>query len=474
MAMNPMDDEAPLTFVQVITRFEQRLYAALWKEREASVARGDGALDGKDVARMITIATDMVLGELPEQLAAIGEDSGDQTPFRPLTLPLNDCTFAGRLELFLDMPELMVYFFVFDFEGSVFKGLKIELAANVQRIDFTFRRTSVEWDCGIYNLSHAAMGLRAQDLTVNGSFALTGNWTDVVMERATCGSFAVGRAALRSISLTESTIRRDLRFSFVTLQWDANFRQTKILQSATFHDVDFKTAPDFHEASLPSATGFINTTFSTEDPDPDRADSNFPAIDRFRALRVAMRKAGARHEEDQFFALELRARRSAGKFRRKEMGIGPIEVGLSWLYDKLSVYGTSVGRPILCFVLWNLTFALLFWLIVHAGPSVLARDVNVGFGYRLGVPACAGGLPKPCIAPIMSETAAMNGAEPSGLALQNALNPFAVFSGKPAFITGHFSVFLLSIIQGFGSLTIGALLLLSLKGKFQRSGGGGS
>jgi hypothetical protein len=62
MAMNPIDDEPALTFVQVIDKFEPQLYAALWNERKAGVARGDGALDAKDVARMIAIATDMVLG----------------------------------------------------------------------------------------------------------------------------------------------------------------------------------------------------------------------------------------------------------------------------------------------------------------------------------------------------------------------------------------------------------------------------
>lgn len=60
------------------------------------------------------------------------------------------------------------------------------------------------------------------------------------------------------------------------------------------------------------------------------------------------------------------------------------------------------------------------------------------------------------------------------LGLQNALNPIALLSEKALATTASGWVFILSLIQSVGSLSILALLLFAIRGNFQKGSGSSS
>ena len=170
-----------------------------------------------------------------------------------------------------------------------------------------------------------------------------------------------------------------------------------------------------------------------------------------------MRKAGEHGEENRFYALEMRANRV-----RMRMPHQPVDKVLSLAYDIVSAYGTSVARGIISFLVWNVGFALLLALLLASGPAMQALGIPLGWNLYLGISATP--------APITATGSIFHNAEAIGLAVQNALNPFALVVTNSVVKVHNASVFALSIVQSIGSISILTLLLLAIRNRFQRSG----
>jgi hypothetical protein len=182
---------------------------------------------------------------------------------------------------------------------------------------------------------------------------------------------------------------------------------------------------------------------------PDRA----PLSARYRLLRLAMKARGAHDLEALYFAREMRAERAD-----RNNHYGTVDRFLSWLYDSVSEYGTSVHRALGWFLAWNTGFMLFFVLLQVLGP------ISVVFGYVVGLPEGA----------IRAENPAYVGVEAIGLSLQNAFNPLAMLSSNPAIKVNNPGLAFLSQVQTLGSIGIAALALLALRSRFQRGSGGGA
>lgn len=173
---------------------------------------------------------------------------------------------------------------------------------------------------------------------------------------------------------------------------------------------------------------------------------------RFRALRIAMKKAGAQHEEAEFFAQELRSRRRAALSSDSHIKMDMAEIAISWLYDQISAFGTSIWRALLSFILWNFAF----WCVFYIFEIFFCNNKQCFL------------INKNLESKIFSEHPALT------IAMQNALSPLSIFASNAFINANSITLLALSLLQSIGSVGIAALLLLAIKGRFQRGGGGSS
>lgn len=247
---------------------------------------------------------------------------------------------------------------------------------------------------------------------------------------------------LESIQLQDGASIEALSFERVHIGYGISFGDSKISKSIEFTGCRLECPPDFHGTELPSNTVFFNNEFVFR-------IGGLGQREALRALRVKMRKIGARESEALFFSQEQRIHRRLLK-NRGEI----VEWVISWLYDVVSVYGTSPGRALGCFIGWNLLFLAVLWAMLQ--PCFVAAMCLVPEG-----------------AVKFSPSSEYSQAElPVMLLTQNLLNPTALFTDKALVRVNSGIVALLCVIHTLGAFGILTLLLLSIRSMFQRSGGG--
>ena len=163
-----------------------------------------------------------------------------------------------------------------------------------------------------------------------------------------------------------------------------------------------------------------------------------------RHLRIEAQKRRWSRDESKFFAEEQRLERALTPWFSSRA----VEKGLSFGYDLASCYGASVSRALFSFVAWNVAFGGLFRYVLsqpcHASWAVVKGD------------------------------SAMTDFPWLALMMQSAINPLALFSERPLVMIANGGLLSAALVQTVGSLSLLALFLLALRGRFQRGGGGGS
>jgi hypothetical protein len=334
-----------------------------------------------------------------------------------------------------------------------------------------------------------------------------GRRTDLIIVRSTINQLALDDVVAFKVSIVDSTIkeqkfdapdillsRLDVRsFSLVGTQCEAPVRARKdntfgsvLLRNSTFEKgadfsdavieslaapnahfklfayfrkTRFLTAPVFHDATFPSDTDFFGIT--VDDPSRER-DAVLQARSAYRALRLAAGQAKAHVEEARFLALEERA-----SYRLLNWRSDPMLKLLSITYYLVSNYGTSPGRAIAAFILWNVSWAAILAAAITAAPWLYAIH---GSRIHLGFPANPPAIQINCPSGAPDCAHAFRAFHTLGLAFQNAINPLAIVNSNSFVTVTRFQIVLLSVIQSVGSFSIFALLLFAIRSRFQRGG----
>ena len=220
-----------------------------------------------------------------------------------------------------------------------------------------------------------------------------------------------------------------------------DFSNANFLKPASFEGDEFYGAPIFHSAEIQEGTSFARCTFK-----PSKGVAVFTNRDYvgFRTLKLKMASLRAQREEASFYALELRAGRSSNLWP-----LSPIKYVISLIYDIGSEYGQSPGRAVSLFFIWNSFFCLVYWLI---------RYWSTIFNY-------------PTISISSSGGSLLGGYPALALVLQSAFNPLVIFSDKAIVMPDSFLMLILSFLQSIGSLGFLTLLLLAIRGNFQKGSG---
>lgn len=246
----------------------------------------------------------------------------------------------------------------------------------------------------------------------------------------------------KSIQFSKETSLSSLTFEFLELRGPVSLNDAKVATALSFRDCVFRAAPDFHGTELPSNTVFERARLHLK-------STHIEERDCLRALRVKMRKIGARESESLFFVQEQRAS------RRLLWSRGAVaESAISWFYDAVSAYGTSPRRALAWFVGWNVAFLISFalvllpcavdWMCVLPADAIRYSDSS----RYTGVPL------------------------PAMLLGQDLINPTALFTDKALVRVDSGIVALLCVIHTLGAFGILTLLMLSIRSMFQRGGGG--
>jgi hypothetical protein len=258
-----------------------------------------------------------------------------------------------------------------------------------------------------------------------------------------------------SSTLGESSSRETVIFNgefaggfefFQTTFFRVSFRYCRAAHHAYFISSSFMASADFTGFRSDGPTSFrkcwlmapllIRDAVFSQAPDVrDIQCQNFVGEDIVLCYRTLLRiaeDAGTQLDASRYFAYEQRAIRKT-KTGFRSLGWEPM---LSCLYDWVSVYGSSASRAISSFLLWNVTAGLFF---------------VISDGAKANTPI-AGLLPAGV-----------------GLALQDIVNPIALFTDKPAFLPTSTQIFALAVVQSIGSVVILALLLLALRRRFHKA-----
>jgi hypothetical protein len=140
---------------------------------------------------------------------------------------------------------------------------------------------------------------------------------------------------------------------------------------------------------------------------------------------------------------------------------------LSITYYLVSNYGTSPGRALAAFILWNVSWAVILATAITAAPWLYAIH---GSRIRLGFPASPPAIQINCPSGAPDCAHAFRAFHTLGLAFQNAINPLAIVNSNSFVTVTRFQIVLLSVIQSVGSFSIFALLLFAIRSRFQRGG----
>lgn len=303
-------------------------------------------------------------------------------------------------------------------------------------------------------------------------------------------------------------------FSHTTFHKVTDFGRTKFNEGATFKcatfwntakfdtctfgaQLDLKGcrfygAPRFHGATLPPVVNLSGTQFhavsrAARAKTNEKRDALYGKIwpaerwtpedrDAFATLKRLMSEARFQPYEAMFFEYQLRAQRYAEYFPIDRFGKDRVWrlselvlFGISAFYDKVSRYGRSPTRALGAFLIWNTAFFSVFHFLQIAGHRIWERqycvaDVCLGFPCGKRVATILSGSTHPASGALQEYPAL-------ALTLQNIFTPLALFSDKPLVRVEYLSIFGISLIQALGSLCILTLLILAIRGTFQKSGG---
>ncbi len=279
------------------------------------------------------------------------------------------------------------------------------------------------------------------------------------------------------VSISENTVvQSDADFSKVRYPGkfelnDVEFRGRSFFQRAKFDqrtvlNATFASCPEFFDAELSKETRLDEMRLDGRAVGRGRVDRTrkLGAADlkqellAVRYLRIEAQKNRWTREEVAFFAEEQRLERHLIPFLAN-----PIERSISAGYDLVSIYGSSVSRALMSFFAWNAAFGIVFWLLLNLFQFWLPTLVA---DYWWGLPPSSIRIEEAYRTTLYLSQASM-------LAMQNALNPLALFSGKALVTVNAAWALCLSVVQSVGSLGLLALLLLALRSRFQRSSSGG-
>lgn len=390
-------------------------------------------------------------GFTEEDLLSIGAN-----PPRGLLI---DCTSLYIPDYFRMEEDILAdfgwYYIEFDFSRSIFKHMSIRFESYGKRVEFIFNGTSI-MGSGDISLRKSWGKIHATDFSVKDSFRASGYFNLIDIKESEITLLNIQAATIRRADIINCTLSGGVQIYATTIQEDISFRESRIKLIAKFEECRFELPPDFHDASAPSVTTFLHNEYGLA-KDKERSEvfiTNKQIMNdtpgRFRALRIAMKKAGAQHEEAEFFAQELRSRRRAALYPGTDIDMDIVEMAVSCAYDCVSVFGTSIGRALLSFTLWNVAF----WFVFYIFEIFFCEN-------------------KQCFLINKMESRVFSEHPALTLAMQNALNPLSIFASN-AFVSANSPMLLaLSLLHSIGSVGIAALLLLAIKSRFQRSGGGG-
>lgn len=349
------------------------------------------------------------------------------------------------------------YYIEFDFSRSLFKHMHIRFESYAKRVEFILNATTI-LGSGDISLQKSSATIYATDFSVKKIFRTSGSFDLIEIKRSEIALLEIHGARIRRAHIINCNISDGINVRRVTILEDISFRESRIKLIATFDDCKFVLPPDFHDVSAPSETAFLHTEYGLA-KDKKRSEvfiTNKQIMNdtpgRFRALRLAMKKAGAQHEEAEFFAQELRSRRRAALSSESHIRMDMAEITISWLYDQISAFGTSIWRALLSFILWNFAF----WWVFYIFEIFFCNNKQCFL------------INKNLESKIFSEHPALT------IAMQNALNPLSIFASNAFINANSITLLALSLLQSIGSVGIAALLLLAIKGRFQRGGGGSS
>jgi hypothetical protein len=454
---------------------EKSLLNALEAHRELNFPANVASTEVEDEFKHVTSGA-KVLAYLVESIALI--DQYDKDPNLDLSgrqhdiprtilvncsnLQIDDSLHIGK-DVLKDLKNFAIDINLCDCHGIY---LDFETRLNRYPVTVYLERSRFTEDLRISAGAPGALTIDSEALAVGGTFRASGHFDVLHLNCCDVTTVEISEGDASIVDFGNSKISDGLFLSDFQISSELSFRGANIKSEVHLAACQLKSVPDLHDATFPSKTNFFKVNYDlrgTESDTIQRVRALEDAADRFRALRVAMKKAGAQHEEARFFALELRARRRAAVSKNSVTSMGSVELAVSFIYDIASDYGTSIGRSILAFLVWNITFGLLFSFLVWAGPLIFQWNIEIGFGQVLGISN----------RPIPIETGILVIHENPilGLTLQNAVNPFALFASNAAVKVNNVSLFFLSLIQSIGSIGLGALILLALRSGFQRGGG---
>ena len=193
-------------------------------------------------------------------------------------------------------------------------------------------------------------------------------------------------------------------FKGAIFERDAIFEGRRFTTALNFADANFYRAPQFQDVSFPfrcifpKVDGFLDWRVIPKEfrlgAQGARMEYYRGASQSYRTLRHAMKLQEAHEEEATFWELEMRA-----KERSLDWGYsGWLPKLISKLYGWSSRYGNSVGRPLVCWVVLWLGFALLYASYENGlGALDVSALIRIGdFSFRqtvrpLGVWAPEGG-----------------------------------------------------------------------------------
>lgn len=211
----------------------------------------------------------------------------------------------------------------------------------------------------------------------------------------------------------------------------AEFSDANFSSKTSFAGAAFAEPPQYHQAKLHQNTSFHEADFSRA---RDRVSAD--AESAWRRLKLIMSEAHAHHEELRFFAYEMSV--------RGRMAQWPVN-WLYRLYEGLSDYGRSMGRP----AGWLAALTLLFGL---AYGGLLERPTDIDRGqFREDIASFTLGNALPAV---------------------GGLNPARRDLYKRLFDNGGgidipFSIELLSIVQASSGVVLFLLLSLGIRNRFR-------
>lgn len=184
--------------------------------------------------------------------------------------------------------------------------------------------------------------LRFSGFTFNGGVRFPNNIfrADVKFHDAVFGSHILandcqfeGKVDFSSYGKEEEQKLLATSFRGSLFRKEATFTNRLFTATANFSGCQFWLAPNFHGAQLHQ-----DTRFPGIDAFHDTASDDAPSA--YRTLRQLMDKNSCRREEAMFYILEQRALRNVNGAQ------STWENAASWIYDKVSCYGTNFWWPI--------------------------------------------------------------------------------------------------------------------------------